>query len=373
VPLADIASAGPLTHVFIGNSLGCQIAHAGDAVYELFPSGQAPGDCGTLLAAGGVLYAPDFPSQGTTANSIGPANATAFTPVSQTPVTGTGSAGSPFRVVTVVTAGASGLRITETDGYVIGDESYRTDVTIANSGGAAVTALLYRAGDCYLQGTDSGAGFIGPQAGAVGCSANANNAPAGRIEQWLPISGGNTFLEDNFRTMWSAVIAQMPFANTCMCNTVTDNAAGIEWPVTIPAGGQVTLSHYTTFSPTGATGPPPSTAPPPTSSRLPPAFGPNGVIQIPPATRCLSKRHFKIHIRKRAGLTYVDATVFLSGRSVGKVTGPRLATGVDLRGLPQGTFTIKIVVVTGDGRVIQGNRTYHTCAKRRLPGHPHFL
>jgi hypothetical protein len=117
----------------------------------------------------------------------------------------------------------------------------------------------------------------------------------------------------------------------------------------------------------------PTPGPPASGGKLPPAFGKNGVIQIPSAAKCLSKRHFKIHIRKHAGLTYVDASVFLGGKSVGKVSGPRLATGVDLRGLPQGTFTIKIVVVTGDGRVIQGQRTYHTCAKKRLPGHPHFL
>jgi hypothetical protein len=109
------------------------------------------------------------------------------------------------------------------------------------------------------------------------------------------------------------------------------------------------------------------------SGKLPPAFGKNGVIQIPSASKCLSKRHFKIHIRKHTGLSYVDASVFLGGKPVGKVSGPKLATGVDLRGLPQGTFLIKIVVVTTDGRVIQGKRTYHTCAKKRLPGHPHFL
>ena len=34
VPFKDIASAGPLTHVYIGNELSCQISHVGDTSYE---------------------------------------------------------------------------------------------------------------------------------------------------------------------------------------------------------------------------------------------------------------------------------------------------------------------------------------------------
>lgn len=131
---------------------------------------------------------------------------------------------------------------------------------------------------------------------------------------------------------------------------------GLEQP---PSGGMIVAG-------------PPATAPAPPKV-LPPAFGKNGLLQVPSNAKCLSKRHFKIHVRKIRGLTYVTENVFLGGKSVGQVSGPRLAAGVDLRGLPQGTFTIKIVVVTGDGRVIQGTRTYHTCAKKRLPGHPHLL
>jgi hypothetical protein len=131
---------------------------------------------------------------------------------------------------------------------------------------------------------------------------------------------------------------------------------GLEQP---PTGGMIVAGS-------------PTTTPPPPKV-LPPAFGKNGVLQVPSNKACLSKRHFKIHIRKIRGLTYISENVFLGGKSVGKVSGPRLATGVDLRGLPQGTFTIKIIVLTGDGRVIQGKRTYHTCATKRLPGHPHLL
>ena len=46
----------------------------------------------------------------------------------------------------------------------------------------------------------------------------------------------------------------------------------------------------------------------------------------------------------------------------------RHAALVDLRGLPKGTFKLKIAVVATDGRLITGTRTYHTCSKKRRGG-----
>src|SRR5215831_13447594 len=60
VPAQTITSNGPLNQVTVGNELGCQVAHAGDATFELYPSSISPGDCGTFITVGGTLYAPDF-------------------------------------------------------------------------------------------------------------------------------------------------------------------------------------------------------------------------------------------------------------------------------------------------------------------------
>jgi hypothetical protein len=160
---------------------------------------------------------------------------------------------------------------------------------------------------------------------------------------------------------------------TFFSNFAADNSAGTV-NFSPPLGPGQSTYFALEQPPSGATivAGNPSTGPPPPKV-LPPAFGKKGVLRVPSNSRCLSKRDFKIHIRKIAGLTYVSEKVFLGGKSVGKVTGARLAAGVDLRGLPQGTFTIKIVVLTGDDRVIQGKRTYRTCVKKRLPGHPHLL
>jgi len=149
-----------------------------------------------------------------------------------------------------VDAGTSGLRITQVDSYVVGEERYRTDVTLANSGSASVDGILYRAMDCYLAGDDSSYGM---QSGSsVGCSANPFNSPSGRIELLDPISSGNNYYQAGYSEVWAAIGTHLPFNDTCRCNEFIDTGAGISWSFTAPAGGDVTYSHYSVFSPTGA-------------------------------------------------------------------------------------------------------------------------
>ena len=266
-PFMDIASAGPLTHVWIGNELSCQAQHVTDGnTHEFYPPSVMPGDCGTFIAMAGTLYAPDFANHGGTATgNLG--TYVVFTPISQTPVTGTGTSGDPFKVVTVVDVAATGLRIQQTDLYVIGDESYRTDIMITNSGVGPANGVLFRAADAYLQGHDSGYGFtqVFGNGNAVGCSVNPNNIPPGRIEEWAPLTGSNNFYEAFYGEIWHWIGTKMPFPNMCGCTTLQDNGAGISWNFNIPAGRTATYSHLTTFSPTGVLpSPTPTASPTPT-------------------------------------------------------------------------------------------------------------
>src|SRR4029079_19569915 len=136
------------------------------------------GDCATLIATGGTLYGPSVLNAGGSANPR-----TTFTTVSQTPVTGTGTSSDPFSVTTVVDAGSSGLRLTETDTYIVGTETYRTDVQVSNTDDASHDFILYRAGDCFLQNSDRGFGDLLPN-GQVGCRASDDGGvtPGQRIE-----------------------------------------------------------------------------------------------------------------------------------------------------------------------------------------------
>ncbi|MEA2273773.1 MAG: hypothetical protein QOI98_2481, partial [Solirubrobacteraceae bacterium] len=240
---ATIASGGPLTAITIGSDLACQVSHAGDSAFELFPPTASPGDCGTFLAAGGALYAPNFAGHGPTATTNGlPAGSyTPFTPVSQSPVTGSGTSADPYTVVTQASAG--NFSLTETDRYVTGDESYRTDVQVNGSG----SFVLYRAGDCYLQNSDSGFGFTEAAGSGTGVGCRAVNPadpsqPGDRIEEWAPLTAGASFLEARYNEVWAAIATQAPFGNECRaCATAVDNGAGLSWS----GSGTATFSHLT--------------------------------------------------------------------------------------------------------------------------------
>src|SRR6266446_1148444 len=118
-PAVDINSAGPLTHVWVGNDLSCQAQHIFDGtVHEFYPSDVTPGDYGTFIAMDGMLYAPDFGNHDNTAADNTFPN-TPFTPTNQTGVSGFGTTADPYKVVTVVDVGATGLSIQQTDTYVV--------------------------------------------------------------------------------------------------------------------------------------------------------------------------------------------------------------------------------------------------------------
>jgi len=359
VPFKEIGSAGPLTSVVIGNELSCQVAHAGDSVLELFPSSAKPGDCGTFVAVGETLFAPDFANHDGSATGFA-TTTTPFSPISQTAVSGQGSAASPLQVTTVAGVGGTGLTVTEKDSYVTGQESYRTDVTVRNTGGGAVSGILYRAGDCYLQESDTGFGFVDNANGAVGCSINANNSPPARIEQWFPITGGNQFMEAGFSEVWQAIASRQPLPNTNRSGESIDNGAGISWSFSVAPGAAATFSHYTTFSPRGIAGPPVQ----PPATRVPASpFGQRGLLETPSNSRCVSRRYFRIKLRKRYWPVIAAVTVKMP--RVTRVLRRRpWGTIVDLRGLPKGRFTVKITVVTADGRKLTSTRRYHTCVPK---------
>jgi len=242
-----ISSSGPLTTIGISDDLNCSVNHTGDTDGEFY------GDtaCDTLVAAGGTLYGPaSIPAGGSASPRV------AFTPVSQSLVLGAGTNADPYRIVTVVALGATGLQISETDSYVVGQETYRTDVVISNTGGSSVDAILYRAGDCFLQNSDQGFGAAAAN-GAVSCVSGVDNGlgtivPGTRIEQWYPLSSGSHYYESFYDTVWGKIGTQTAFADSCeQCANYLDNGAGLSWNVTIPAGGSATRSHLTVFSPLG--------------------------------------------------------------------------------------------------------------------------
>ena len=101
---------------------------------------------------------------------------------------------------------------------------------------------------------------------------------------------------------------------------------------------------------------------------LPPQAAPTfkSVVSLPKATRkCRSRRNFRIRLRAPKADPLVRATVSVNGKRVRVVVGSRLTAPVDLRNLPKGRYTVKIVATTASSRVVQGTRKYRTCVPKR--------
>jgi hypothetical protein len=83
------------------------------------------------------------------------------------------------------------------------------------------------------------------------------------------------------------------------------------------------------------------------------------------AGRCVSRRAFKIRIRAPKGTRLTSATLYVGGRQVRKLSGATLRrASINLRGLPKGSFTVRVEAVTTTGRHLVDLRRYRTCATK---------
>jgi hypothetical protein len=265
-PSTTITSAGgPLNKVFLGNELSCQVERAGGK--QLYPNSIAPGDCGTFALYDNTLYKPNFAAHGATATAnLG--TSPLLTPVSQSAVSGAGTAVNPYKVVTVVTAGAK-LRLTQTDTYVTGNDFWTTDVAVKNLTTAPLSATVERAMDCFLGGTDEGYGFVDAVSGGAGCSASANNSPVGLVEALIPAPGHAVrYYQNVYSSVWTAIGGKGTLPNTCVCTSSIDNGVAVQWPLSLTAQQTQVVSFNTVFDPAGnIPAPPPGLVPPsPTST-----------------------------------------------------------------------------------------------------------
>ncbi|HMS61954.1 MAG TPA: hypothetical protein PKD63_06715 [Solirubrobacteraceae bacterium] len=125
--------------------------------------------------------------------------------------------------------------------------------------------------------------------------------------------------------------------------------------------------------PTGKVGPPASRTwiiqvAEPISPSGPPAAAARtvrfaSVVTLPSAKRCVSRRTLRITVRAPKGAKVKSAEVRLRGRKVRTVRKAGTIT-VSLKGLPRGSFVVRVKLTLADGRTATGSRTYRTCAKK---------
>lgn len=93
-------------------------------------------------------------------------------------------------------------------------------------------------------------------------------------------------------------------------------------------------------------------------------------FSLPPATQCVSRRRFTIHVRTLPGITWVAAVIKLNHQRVKTLGRAHITALVNLLGLPKGTFVLSITAKASDGQSVTGTRTYHTCVPKSKSHYP---
>jgi len=85
-------------------------------------------------------------------------------------------------------------------------------------------------------------------------------------------------------------------------------------------------------------------------------------VTLPGNRKCYSRRSFQIHLKDPKYDPLKEVIITIGARKI-RVTrhGSRFAATISLKGLPRGTFTVKIRATTVLGHHLSGSRTYHTC------------
>lgn len=233
----------------VGEDLSFQVANlwvTTNPVGQVYPSNSLLGDMGVFLrtrSANPVLIAPDFtkPLHGSTGTgALGPR--VAWTPVSISPVTGSGAPTNPMQVTVVATApGGIILKMTvlfyssiQTHG------SFRVicEVTCAT----AQSFSLFLGGDFYMATADLGIPLqLRNAVGGRECSTSPYRA---LLVPAVPPSADH-YVAGSYTTVWSEIGAGR-LSDTVAAGCI-DNAAALQWDLTCAASQTVRVEAVAWF------------------------------------------------------------------------------------------------------------------------------
>lgn len=232
---ATVTIAGnPLT-IVVGNDTSLQVTNSNvPGTGQFFPPDCSAGetaDSGTFASIGATIFGPDFNNHpcGSASNTYTP-----WTPVSMTPVTGTGTSGDPFTVVIVANAGTLGIQLTETLTYVNGAAGAVINLSFAVApppgapaapgGGATLNAFV--GSDLYLADSDSGFS-LGSAVGAGGHGADSSCHQLQYTIMWQGTTPATSWTAQGYSEVWDE-ISSGHLDNTVDPNCI-DNGAALEW------------------------------------------------------------------------------------------------------------------------------------------------
>lgn len=189
---------------------------------QVYPTSYDEADAGIFVWYGNYVIGPDFDNHAVSASN----SYDAWSNVSQSPVTGSGTPGDPYVVSTSVSNGDSGVTADINTSYVDGEDYFRIDWTICVPTPGDISTFL--AADFYLQGSDAGYPYYDPVTGSIG----GTNEAMDWYQIFTPISPADAYMESTYYTIWDAIgsagLAGPGFDNTVV-NSLIDNGGGLQW------------------------------------------------------------------------------------------------------------------------------------------------
>jgi len=215
-PAAFVTINGSPLTIVIGDDTSMQVYNTNvPGTGQFFSPGEAPADAGIFVRpAGGVTYGPCC------GGSAG------FTPVSLSPVTGTGTSGDPFKVVVVVGIPTTSVQMTETMTYVNGQAAANISLSFVGDGNPVVTLDAFIGADLYLAGNDRGFSFAGPTA-AGGHGADPNCSELQYTISFLGTTPADRYSANGYGQIWNE-ISSGTLSNTANASCI-DNGASLQW------------------------------------------------------------------------------------------------------------------------------------------------
>ncbi|MEO8285565.1 MAG: S-layer homology domain-containing protein [Chloroflexota bacterium] len=233
----------PLT-VTVKDNLQMDIRYRDSAEYQFY--GEDAEGVYLWVNVGGVtkVYGPGQVPAGRPTNP--------YTPISNAKA-GSGTPGDPWVITTQVGVPDTNLRLTHVATYVNGAEFVRLDFHLSQVGGTTpITATLFHAADLYTAGSDSGYGYYDASTGGVGDYYTRTDGIV-LYQQFVPSVPANAYMESYYSTIWNAIGSTsgpgQGFNNTVITDTRHDAGVGLQWNLTVPANGSVTVGDTDLFSP----------------------------------------------------------------------------------------------------------------------------
>ncbi|GMU44892.1 MAG: hypothetical protein AMXMBFR25_28780 [Lysobacterales bacterium] len=250
--------AAPAFVTIPGNPLRINVG--ADQSYQIFNTtlpqqgGQFPGqiypttaletaDMGWFVNVSGTLYTPNFEEHpGGSATSFG--GAQRFVETALSPLSGNGSALSPYTVSVSVGLGLTGLRAVKTISYVNGENYFSERFRLINTGGNAVQATIFLGSDIYLANSDAGVPFLEPTSSSPGGNTCPGVTPPYTILH-IPLTPATKYTGAGYSSVWSQINANN--LNNAISTGCIDNGAALQWSYMVPSFGSRTVLSATSF------------------------------------------------------------------------------------------------------------------------------